>query len=243
MLCRTEDNGTVVYRCEECGLNHVLNRSCGNRHCPQCQSHKTKLWLERQMGRMLPGHHFMITFTVPEELRDFIRSHQRICYAALFAASSDGHEEALPRPPARGRRPAGLLRRAAHLGPAVAVSSPHPLCCPRRRDLHHRRELAAERRTLLCAGEGALRYLSRQVPRTDEKGGVGSAQIPKRSGKSRGTSTRRRWAKARRASNISRPMSFAWPSPTPHREGGRRQGLLPYKKHGSNRVCGPWIWT
>jgi hypothetical protein len=40
------------------------------------------------MERMLPGHHFMLTFTVPEELRDFIRSHQRICYAALFAASS-----------------------------------------------------------------------------------------------------------------------------------------------------------
>lgn len=88
LLCRTEENGTVVYRCEDCGRNHVLNRSCGNRHCPQCQSHKTKLWLERQMGRMLPGHHFMITFTVPEELRDFIRSHQRICYAALFAASA-----------------------------------------------------------------------------------------------------------------------------------------------------------
>ena len=30
----------------------------------------------------------MITFTVPEKLRHFIRSHQRICYAAMFAASS-----------------------------------------------------------------------------------------------------------------------------------------------------------
>jgi hypothetical protein len=89
VLCRTPDNGSVVYHCEECGLDHILNRSCGNRHCPRCQSHKTRLWLERQMERMLPGHHFMITFTVPEELREFIRSHQRICYAALFAASSD----------------------------------------------------------------------------------------------------------------------------------------------------------
>jgi len=87
-LCRTADNGTVVYRCEQCGNNHLLNRSCGNRHCPQCQSHKATLWLERQMERMLPGHHFMVTFTVPQELRDFIRSNQRICYAALFASSS-----------------------------------------------------------------------------------------------------------------------------------------------------------
>ena len=89
LRCRTQDNGTVVYRCEECGNNHILHRSCGNRHCPQCQNHKTRLWLERQMARVLPGHHFMITFTVPEELRDFIRSHQRICYAALFAASAE----------------------------------------------------------------------------------------------------------------------------------------------------------
>jgi hypothetical protein len=89
VLCRTEENGTVVYRCEECGIHHQVDRSCGNRHCPQCQSHKANLWLERQMGRMVPGHHFMVTFTVPAELRDFIRSHQRACYAALFAASSD----------------------------------------------------------------------------------------------------------------------------------------------------------
>ena len=82
LLCRTEENGSVVYRCEECGLNHILNRSCGNRHCPQCQHHKTTQWLERQMERMLPGHHFMMTFTVPEELRDFIRSNIAISLCA-----------------------------------------------------------------------------------------------------------------------------------------------------------------
>lgn len=31
----------------------------------------------------------MITFTVPQEIRRFIRSHQRLCYAALFRASAD----------------------------------------------------------------------------------------------------------------------------------------------------------
>ena len=89
LLCRTKENGTVVYQCEECGLLHTIERSCGNRHCPQCQSHKANIWLERQLERMMPGNHFMVTFTVPADLRDFIRSHQRVCYAALFAASSD----------------------------------------------------------------------------------------------------------------------------------------------------------
>jgi len=41
------------------------------------------------MNRQLPGHHFMITFTVPEEIRRFIRSHQREAYSALFKASSE----------------------------------------------------------------------------------------------------------------------------------------------------------
>lgn len=91
--CRTQVSGSLVYRCDGCGENHVLHRSCGNRHCPQCQNHKTRQWLERQLQRRLPGHHFMVTFTVPEELRPFLRSHQRIGYAALFAASSEAMKQ------------------------------------------------------------------------------------------------------------------------------------------------------
>jgi hypothetical protein len=87
--CKTEENGTLVYECEECGEKHMFFLSCGNRHCPQCQHHKTRQWLERQLSRQLPGQHFMTTFTVPEEIRPFMRSNQRIGYAALFAASSE----------------------------------------------------------------------------------------------------------------------------------------------------------
>lgn len=86
--CRTGSCGVVVYECEGCGRPHTVFRSCGNRHCPTCQNHKTREWLGKQMKRQLPGHHFMITFTVPEQLRRFIRSNQRICYAAMFKASS-----------------------------------------------------------------------------------------------------------------------------------------------------------
>jgi hypothetical protein len=87
--CRTECCGTALYRCEQCGEPHLVNRSCGNRHCPSCQYHKTREWLEKQMERQLPGHHFMITFTVPESLRRFIRSNQRAAYSAMFKASSE----------------------------------------------------------------------------------------------------------------------------------------------------------
>ena len=87
--CRTQYCGTMIYQCEKCGKTHIVYRSCGNRHCPNCQHHKTHQWLTKQVDRQLPGHHFMITFTVPQQIRRFIRSHQRACYAAMFKASSE----------------------------------------------------------------------------------------------------------------------------------------------------------
>jgi hypothetical protein len=86
--CRTDGAGTALYRCVECGASHTVYRSCGNRHCPMCQHHKTRQWLERHMEQVLLGHHFMMTFTVPQELRHFIRSHQKVAYSAMFRSSS-----------------------------------------------------------------------------------------------------------------------------------------------------------
>jgi len=86
--CRTEQSGVTIYQCEQCGESHIVLRSCGNRHCPTCQYLKSQQWLQNQLERQLPGHHFMLTFTVPEQIRPFIRSHQRAAYGALFSASS-----------------------------------------------------------------------------------------------------------------------------------------------------------
>lgn len=88
MQCRTENAGIAFYECEQCGRLHGVYRSCGNRHCPICQHVKTRQWLETQMERQLPGHHFMLTFTVPETIRRFIRGHQKVAYSALFETSS-----------------------------------------------------------------------------------------------------------------------------------------------------------
>jgi hypothetical protein len=86
--CRTGHYGHSLYHCQSCGGQHRVHHSCGNRHCPQCQYHKTQQWLQHQLDKQLPGPHFLITFTVPETLRPFIRSHQQVAYAALFKASS-----------------------------------------------------------------------------------------------------------------------------------------------------------
>jgi Putative transposase/Transposase zinc-binding domain len=86
--CQSGHYGHSLYQCPTCGGQHHVNHSCGTRHCPQCQQHKTQQWLQHHLDKQLPGPHFLLTFTVPESLRPFIRSHQRPAYQALFHASS-----------------------------------------------------------------------------------------------------------------------------------------------------------
>jgi Putative transposase/Transposase zinc-binding domain len=87
--CQSGHYGHSLYQCPSCGGQHRVNHSCGNRHCPQCQQHKTQQWRYHQLEKQLPGPYFLITCTVPEALRPFIRSHQRIAYHAMFHASSE----------------------------------------------------------------------------------------------------------------------------------------------------------
>jgi hypothetical protein len=86
--CQSGYYGHSLYQCQSCGGQHRVNHSCGNRHCPQCQQHKTQQWLQHHLDKQLPGPHFLLTFTVPETLRAFIRSHQRLAYHAMFQASA-----------------------------------------------------------------------------------------------------------------------------------------------------------
>ncbi len=90
--CRSGHYGHSLYQCQSCGKHHRVNHSCGNRHCPQCQHHKTQQWLQHQLDKQLPGPHFLVTFTVPETLRPFLRSHQRLAYQAMFKASSQARK-------------------------------------------------------------------------------------------------------------------------------------------------------
>ena len=87
--CRTGELGATVYQCDDCGRQHWVGRSCGNRHCPTCQHEKTQAWLARQTDRLLPVHHFLVTFTLPSGLRGLVRAHPQPAYDILFAASSE----------------------------------------------------------------------------------------------------------------------------------------------------------
>ncbi len=64
--CRTGELGSVIYECDDCCRQHWVGRSCGNRHCPNCQHEKSQQWLKNQTDRLLPVHHFLVTCTVPQ---------------------------------------------------------------------------------------------------------------------------------------------------------------------------------
>jgi len=85
--CGTTAFGVHSFVCDDCHDAHRTGSSCGNRHCPVCQAGKSDEWLRKQMNKMLPVNYFMVTFTVPQELRRIFRKHPEVCYAALFKAA------------------------------------------------------------------------------------------------------------------------------------------------------------
>jgi hypothetical protein len=82
--CRTAALGGSVYQCDTCGTRDYAYHSCRNRHCPKCQEDRAQDWLAGVRARMLPCDHYLLTFTLPEQLRVLARAHQRAVYAALL---------------------------------------------------------------------------------------------------------------------------------------------------------------
>jgi hypothetical protein len=91
--CRTPALGGHVYTCPDCGETQYLYHSCRNRHCPKCQHENAQRWLEQQYELQLPVPYFMLTFTLPSQLRPFARSHQKLVYDALFRASAEAAQQ------------------------------------------------------------------------------------------------------------------------------------------------------
>jgi hypothetical protein len=86
--CRTAALGGQVYYCPQCQEQRYSYHSCQNRHCPKCQNQQANQWLEEQKSLLLPVPYFMVTFTLPAELRPLARSNQKTIYNLLFRASS-----------------------------------------------------------------------------------------------------------------------------------------------------------
>jgi hypothetical protein len=86
--CRTESLGGQVYGCATCQEFQYSYHSCRNRHCPKCQHEQTQDWLEVQRELLLPVPYFMLTFTLPAQLRDLVSKNQKLMYNLLFRISA-----------------------------------------------------------------------------------------------------------------------------------------------------------
>ena len=86
--CRTEALGGQVYTCPRCSTVRYSYHSCRNRHCPSCQHDKAQSWLAKQHDLLLPIPYFLVTFTLPAELRTVARQHPRRLYGLLFRSSA-----------------------------------------------------------------------------------------------------------------------------------------------------------
>ncbi len=86
--CRTAALGGHVSACDHCGYEHFTYHSCRNRSCPQCHSIATATWSVAREAELLPIPYFHVVFTLPAELRELVRAHQRVALALLMSTAA-----------------------------------------------------------------------------------------------------------------------------------------------------------
>lgn len=85
--CRSAMAPQLLAACTACDERRLIPHSCGHRSCPHCQHHESELWLDRQRRLQVPAEYFLLTFTLPGELRPLAARQPKSVYAALFAAA------------------------------------------------------------------------------------------------------------------------------------------------------------
>ena len=86
--CRTPALGGHVYRCTGCGETDFAYHSCHHRACPRCGGSRAATWTARQESRLLPVEHFLVTFTVPAEVRFAFARRPELMHDLLFTCSA-----------------------------------------------------------------------------------------------------------------------------------------------------------
>jgi Putative transposase/Transposase zinc-binding domain len=86
--CRTAALGGHIQACDHCHATRYSFHSCRNRHCPKCQGEHTRRWLATQRDRLLPVPYYLLTFTLPAELRPVAFAHPKTVYAILMKSAA-----------------------------------------------------------------------------------------------------------------------------------------------------------
>jgi hypothetical protein len=85
--CRTQQSQMMQLACSSCPSQRYVPHSCGHRLCPHCQHHESQQWLERQLQKQVPAEYFLLTFTLPAELRALAFAHHAQIYELLLRCS------------------------------------------------------------------------------------------------------------------------------------------------------------
>ena len=102
--CRTPFFGGHVHQCYHCRGKVYSYHSCRNRSCPKCHQDQTGRWIEKQRGHLLPCSYFLVTFTLPSELRSLARSHPKKVYGPMMKAAADALQKLANHPRYLGAR-------------------------------------------------------------------------------------------------------------------------------------------
>lgn len=87
--CRTPALGGQGFACKKCSHVHFAYHSCNHKACPQCGAGATRRWIQQQLEKRIDAPYFLVTFTVPSELRDqFFGPLAKQAYELFFAAVS-----------------------------------------------------------------------------------------------------------------------------------------------------------
>lgn len=88
LRCKNDTSRYTQWHCGHCQHDQQHPTSCGNRNCPQCLHQTTSNWLAKQTSKLLPVHYFMVTFTLPYQLRALARRHPKALYQLMFSVTS-----------------------------------------------------------------------------------------------------------------------------------------------------------
>ena len=88
ILCRTRALGGETYFCKGCDCYQYSYHSCKNRSCPKCGNDDATRWIAAQEVLLLPVRYYLVTVTLPAELRSIARRNQKLIYSLTLKTAA-----------------------------------------------------------------------------------------------------------------------------------------------------------
>lgn len=94
--CRTSALGGRAFVCRDCHEARFAWHSCNHKACPQCGRVATARWVQRELAKLVDAPYFLVTFTLPGQLRScFIGPFAKEAYDLFFTAVARALSEKL----------------------------------------------------------------------------------------------------------------------------------------------------